>query len=188
MHAFIRVLLFLPSVALAHNGSSQSVYTAFLHPLSGWDHMIAMFLVGVIASQYQKRQAYAVIAVFMLGFFLSAVGVQGMVIDFRIVETGLSVSLILLGAVGFISHLRHQLFAFAVLAGAFVVGVFHGVPHALELEGIGAVGLIGLGISVFGVTKMIDVMARRLWSYQRLSCLMLSSLNVVAGLYLLSVR
>ena len=103
--------------------------TGFLHPLSGWDHILAMVAVGLWGAQLGAPAIWVLPVAFplvmalggMLGFL--GVPVPG-------IEYGIAASAIIVGAaVAF--ELRPALAIAALVVGSFAI--FHGHAHGTEL-------------------------------------------------------
>jgi urease accessory protein len=59
MNKFLCLLVTLsasPST-FAHSGHADSFFGAAFHPLMGWDHLLAMFMVGIVAYHQMRRGA-----------------------------------------------------------------------------------------------------------------------------------
>jgi urease accessory protein len=126
----LSALLVAPG-ALAHVGEREAagMLTGFLHPLSGWDHILAMVAVGLWGAQLGAPAIWVLPVSFplvmamggMLGFL--GVPVPG-------IEYGIAASAIVLGAaVAF--EARPALPVAALVVGAFAI--FHGHAHGTEL-------------------------------------------------------
>lgn len=121
----------LPQAALAHTFGAHDAGFAhgFLHPVGGWDHLLAMVAVGLWAAQRGGRPLWALPLAFVGA--MVAGGTLGMAgLELPAVETGILLSVLVFGA----------LIAFAVAmplpAAAAVValfGVFHGHAHGVEM-------------------------------------------------------
>lgn len=128
--AVLLILLYAQS-ASAHVGQAEALgaLTGFLHPLSGWDHILAMVAVGLWGAQLGAPAIWILPVAFpvvmamggMLGFL--GVRVPG-------IEYGIAASAIILGAaVAF--EVRPPLVIAALVVGAFAI--FHGHAHGTEL-------------------------------------------------------
>jgi urease accessory protein len=124
-------LALLPTAALAHtgHGDTSGLVHGFMHPAGGFDHLLAMVAVGILAFATGGRALLLVPASFVLmmvaGFALGASGITLPWLELGIASSGIVILLAVL--------LRRRLptgFAMA-LVGAF--GVFHGVAHGLEM-------------------------------------------------------
>lgn len=95
----LALLVSIPSIALAHTGflTQQSFMHGFTHPLSGWDHMLAMFAVGLIASQQSKRTQFWLPVAFIT--FMVLGGLIGMLhLYLPWIELGITLSVFFFGA------------------------------------------------------------------------------------------
>lgn len=122
----------VPLVAIAHTGQGDvagGLAAGFLHPILGFDHVVAMVAVGIWGAQLGRPAIWVLPITFPL--VMAAGGVLGVLgVPLPGVEIGVAVSAIVLGA----------LIAFAVhaplaLAGAIVAvfAIFHGYAHGAEL-------------------------------------------------------
>jgi len=131
------LILALPVFAHAHPGHdghdlTWSFSTGFGHPLSGWDHLLAMIAVGLWAALLGGRARWLVPAAFVGTMMFGAVcGHFGLSLPG--IEQGIAASLFVLGL----------LIAFSVrLPAALSVGVvaffalFHGWAHGAEMPAI----------------------------------------------------
>ena len=125
------LILALAGPALAHSGEGVvgGFVSGFLHPLLGWDHVIAMVAVGLWGALLGRPAIWVLPVVFPLVMaFGGALGVLG--VPLPAVETGIALSAIVLGAmVAFAA--RPPLAVAAVVVGAFAI--FHGHAHGTEL-------------------------------------------------------
>lgn len=125
------VLTLIPTAALAHtgHGDTSGFVHGFMHPVGGFDHLLAMIAVGILAFALGGRALILVPASFVLmmigGFALGASG-----IGLPWLETGIAASgvVILLAVL-----LRKRLPAAVAMALVGTFGVFHGVAHGLEM-------------------------------------------------------
>ncbi|MGB4912038.1 MAG: HupE/UreJ family protein [Candidatus Dechloromonas phosphoritropha] len=129
-HAAALLTLFVQS-ASAHvdQGEAFGFLTGFLHPISGFDHVLAMVAVGLWGAQLGAPAIWVLPMAFPLvmaaGALLGFLGVP-----LPGVEVGIAASAIVLGAaVAF--ELRPPLVLAALVVGAFAI--FHGHAHGTEL-------------------------------------------------------
>ncbi|WP_086999652.1 HupE/UreJ family protein [Rhizobium sullae] len=121
----------LPATAYAHPaiGEAAGLVHGFSHPISGLDHILAMVMVGIFAYQLGGRATWLVPATFVLAMALGgAFGIAG--IDIPFVETGIALSVVVLGAVVAFDVKAPAAVAMAV-AGLFAI--FHGHAHGAEM-------------------------------------------------------
>jgi len=127
----------LPGLAAAHAGAQGAAHhgfgAGFAHPLTGPDHLLAMFLVGVWSAVALKRPwvgpaAFATMV--LLGALFSAAGGP-----LPAVEPMIALSVLALG--GFLAW-RRQVPAGAAALGCALFALFHGAAHGQELQGAAA--------------------------------------------------
>ncbi len=132
------------SAALAHPGAAQAngVACGFSHPLTGWDHLLAMIAIGLWAAQLGGRASWRVPAAFVGVMALSAVGGHfiGVIpgLDQGIAASVLALGL-LVGCAG-----RLPLVASVTLASVFAV--FHGFAHGAEMPATSSGLAYGAGL------------------------------------------
>lgn len=122
---------FLPTAALAHTGvgHTSGFLHGFAHPISGLDHILAMIMVGVFAWQLGGRALWLVPATFVLVMALGGLlGVAGIGVPY--VETGIALSVVVLGAVVALGVKAPVAVAMG-LVGLFAI--FHGHAHGAEM-------------------------------------------------------
>ncbi len=127
-----------PQWALAHAGHDHAAGFShgFAHPFGGFDHLLAMVMVGMLAAQLGGRAVVALPATFLaLMAAGGALGLAGLGMPF--VETGIGLSVLALGA-ALAFAVRAPLAAAALVVGGFAI--FHGFAHGAELPD-GAGGL-----------------------------------------------
>lgn len=176
-----------PTIAQAHviSAGSGGFGSGFAHPLTGPDHFLAMFAVGLWGAQMGGRPVWTLPVTFPLIMVVGGVlGIAGVSMPY--VETGIALSIVALGlAVALAWHPAE----WAALLLISVFALCHGHAHGAELPlaadpGIYAVGfvlatgmihLIGIGVGI-GIGKI--------W-HGRLTRI-LGGLIAVAGLYYLA--
>lgn len=124
-------LTMFAGLASAHEGAgiSGGFTSGFLHPILGWDHVIAMVAVGLWGAFLGKPAIWILPVVFPLVMaFGGALGVMGVPIP--AVETGIAVSAIVLGTM-VAAAARPNIWVAAVIVGMFAI--FHGHAHGTEL-------------------------------------------------------
>ncbi|MBL8658350.1 MAG: HupE/UreJ family protein [Rhodospirillales bacterium] len=133
----------LPSVASAHTGVGDTAGFShgLLHPLTGLDHVLAMVMVGIFAWQLGGRALWLVPTAFVALMAVGgALGVAGIGMPF--VETGIALSVIVLGAVVAL-RLRAPVAVAMAVVGLFAI--FHGHAHGSEMPESAAGIAYGLG-------------------------------------------
>lgn len=125
-------LAMMATGAEAHVGAPGHVhgfYQGFLHPLTGFDHMLVMVAVGMFAARIGGRALVLVPLSFMAMMVGGGVlGIAGIPVPF--VEVAIALSVVVLGAVVALQWKAPVAVAMA-LAGVFAV--FHGVAHGVEM-------------------------------------------------------
>jgi urease accessory protein len=123
-------LAVFPSTASAHtfvgNGGPAA---GFMHPLTGLDHLLAMYALGLSSAQTGGRAIWTVpsafVVVMLVGWTLAAVDVP-----LPGAELGVATSVVVLGAsVAAGGRIR----AWSALAAAGFFGLFHGIVHGAEM-------------------------------------------------------
>nr|WP_299507034.1 HupE/UreJ family protein [uncultured Rhizobium sp.] len=124
------LLLALPSIAEAHvmDGPLGGFGSGFGHPLAGPDHFLAMLAVGLWGAQMGGRSVWSLPATFPLIMCIG--GVLGMLglLPTEIVQVGIAVSVLVLGAV-IAAQWQAPEWAALVLVSAFAI--LHGIPHGV---------------------------------------------------------
>jgi urease accessory protein len=143
------ILLALPALAQAHPGHDGHDLTwdfsgGFAHPLSGWDHLLAMIAVGLWAAQLGGRARWLVPAAFVTVMALgAALGRTGAI--FPGVEQGIAASVLVLGLL-IAAAVRLPVTAGMTLVGVFAI--FHGFAHGVEMPATAGGLLYGAGFVV----------------------------------------
>ncbi|WP_353475269.1 HupE/UreJ family protein [Salipiger sp. H15] len=123
----------LASPAFAHAGEAAAggFVTGFLHPILGWDHVIAMVAVGLWGAFLGQPAVWLLPVTFPLVMALGgALGAAG--VPLPGIETGIAASGLVIGlAVLFAA--RPPLPVAAVIVAVFAV--FHGHAHGTEMPG-----------------------------------------------------
>jgi urease accessory protein len=131
-HLLIALLLVvLPTAAEAHvlAGEGGGFLHGFEHPLSGLDHMLAMFCVGLWGAQMGGRSVWSLPIAFPL--IMVAGGMMGIAgIPLPAVESGIALSIIVLGAAIACLWRPPEWLALVVIG---VFAIFHGYAHGAEL-------------------------------------------------------
>ncbi len=124
------VLMTTASLAEAHTGLGATGFVhGFIHPFTGYDHIVAMVAVGLFAAIIGGRARYLVpssfVAMMMAG---AAWAMAGFTMPF--VEAGITASMFVLGGVVLLRWRAPIALAMA-LCGFFAV--FHGFAHGSEM-------------------------------------------------------
>jgi urease accessory protein len=125
------VVILGPRSAFAHTGigPAHDLLHGLAHPLTGLDHLIAMFAVGLWAAQRSGRAIWFVPLTFVLAMTLGAtLGMSRVSIPY--VEPALAISVLMLG-VFVAAAVRLPLSISAVIVGLFAIA--HGYAHGAEI-------------------------------------------------------
>lgn len=127
--ALLSILVVAPASAHTGEGLTGGFLSGFAHPITGWDHVVAMVAVGLWGAFLGRPAIWILPVVFPLVMALgAAAGVAG--IPLPQVETGIALSAVVLGLVVALA-LRAPIWIAAIIVGFF--GVFHGYAHGTEL-------------------------------------------------------
>jgi urease accessory protein len=182
----IVALLLMPGSAEAHivKGEAIDFWSGFKHPISGFDHVIAMVAVGLWGAQLGRPAIWVLPVTFplvmALGGFLGLVGVP-----LPGAEIGIALSGVILGA-AVLTEFRAPLWIVAAVVGTF--GLFHGHSHGAEmppgfnplLYSLGFVIATGL-LHAVGVT--IGLLNR--WHWGRYTIRAAGAVVLMGGIYFL---
>ncbi|MCB1186706.1 HupE/UreJ family protein [bacterium] len=148
--------LMLPILAHAHveEGGAVGFMAGMHHPVSGWDHILAMVAVGLWGAQLKKPAIWLLPVAFPLvmafGGFLGLIGVP-----IPGIEIGIALSAVVLGIM-VLGKFSPPLWVALLLVAVFAV--FHGHAHGTELPegGNGMLYSIGFVIST-GLLHMCGI-------------------------------
>ena len=120
-----------PAWAHTADGVAGGFASGFVHPLAGWDHVIAMVAVGLWGAFLGRPALWLLPVVFPMVMALGgALGVLG--VPLPGVEIGIALSAVVLGGMVALAA-RPPLVVAAVIVGVFAI--FHGHAHGTELPG-----------------------------------------------------
>lgn len=127
----LAIALLFAGPAGAHTGAGTafSFQSGFLHPFGGFDHLLAMFAVGLLAAQLGGRAVWLIPGAFVVtmasGALLGFAGIAIPGVEFGIVISIVAIALPVAFSLGMP----------AALAMAYVgfFAVFHGYAHGAEL-------------------------------------------------------
>ncbi|HET6349501.1 MAG TPA: HupE/UreJ family protein [Candidatus Krumholzibacteria bacterium] len=124
-------LLAWPMAAGAHQetGSATGFLSGLHHPVSGWDHILAMVAVGLWGAQLGAPAVWALPVAFPMVMALGgALGLMGIALPG--VEIGIAFSAMVLGTM-VLGKVRPPLWVAGAIVGFFAI--FHGHAHGTEL-------------------------------------------------------
>lgn len=139
--AAVTVLLALPEAASAHGigGGSRTVggfvWQGFIHMLTGWDHLL--FIGGVVLMAGQVKRAASMISLFALGHSVTlfTATVAGWRIDPTAVDVVIALSVVFVGVVGLVYGRPSTWAWFGTVVFGF--GLVHGLGLSTRLQDLG---------------------------------------------------
>lgn len=157
LHRVLAAALFLPvmaSAAEAHiiQGGAAGFQSGFSHPLTGADHFLAMFAVGLWGAQMGGRTVWTLPVAFPLIMVLGGVmGTAG--IPLKGIETGIAISVLALGLAIACAWKPAEWVALLLIA---VFAICHGYAHGSELPNAADPAAFSIGFVV--ATGLIHVL------------------------------
>lgn len=150
---FLPVVAFFLSSTLAQAHSAHGAiggwHDGFFHPLTGWDHLIAMLAVGVWAAQQRGRAMWLIPLTFVgVMIFGGAAGASGASIPG--IELGIALSLVVFVAL-VARRARLRLDVSLPLVGAFAF--CHGFAHGAEMPG--STGFLAFALGFVAATVLL---------------------------------
>jgi len=129
------LILLISIVANAHGtvSSSSGFVSGILHPLFGFDHLLAMLAVGMISVKIGGKAIWYVPLLFIIVMFLgSNIGIYYPdVVD---AEIGISLSILVLGLSLFVTK---KIPLFVIYLGVALFALLHGHAHGVEMPSAG---------------------------------------------------
>jgi urease accessory protein len=126
------MLAMIPSVVYAHEGGNLPLggfLSGLVHPVLGYDHLLAMLSVGILSAQIGGKAIWTVPATFVSVMAFGAL--LGFIdIGLSITELGIAASLVILGAT--IASER-RLPTLLAMIGVGFFAIFHGYAHGAEM-------------------------------------------------------
>lgn len=138
-------LCLLPVFAFAHPGHDESgLMAGVAHPLTGMDHLLAMFAVGLWAAQ-QTGRARLMLPVTFVGSMLlgGLLGFDGFAIAH--LETGIAESVFAFGLLVAVAARPPVVLALAITC---FFGLAHGIAHGLELPEMSSPAAYAIGFVI----------------------------------------
>lgn len=149
---FVGALLFAqPAMAHSGTGLAGGFLSGFLHPLSGFDHMLAMVAVGLWGAFLGRPLIVALPVIFPTVMAFGAM--LGMAnVPIPPVEFGIALSVLTLGVL-IAAGIRAPVWAAALIVAVFAI--FHGYAHGKELPS--AADPIGYSVGFVLCTGLLHV-------------------------------
>ncbi len=126
------VISLVPLSAYAHEGGNVPIggfLAGLIHPVLGYDHLLAMLSVGMLSAQIGGRAIWTVPATFVSVMALG--GGLGLIdVGLTAIELGIAASLVLLGL---IIAAERRLPVLIAMGAVGIFAVFHGYAHGTEM-------------------------------------------------------
>lgn len=118
------------TLALAHPGHDMAnAYAGFMHPLTGWDHLLVMLAVGLWAGRIGGKARWQLPFTFMLVMVAGALaGLSGMTLPG--LETGIAASVLAIGLLIALHVPLGRVWQIGIVA---LFACLHGMAHGAEL-------------------------------------------------------
>lgn len=173
------LVIFFSTNIFAHPGHTDTFLSAVMHPLLGWDHLLTMLIVGVMASLLSGKRGFLLPILFVSLFSVSALTAM----QFKLNEDQLLVleRLLLIGMIALpvVHLLLSRLQPLVIFIAISFIGGLHGFTHGLEVDVYSNYTLLGLILS----TAFIHLIGYFSGSYfKNKSQWFLKGLTVGAGL------
>ncbi len=137
------LLLLVNTPVMAHSAEGMSIgfISGLLHPIMGFDHVVAMLAVGLWGAVLQRPAFWLLPLVFPSMMAFGAIfAIKGLVLPG--VELGIALSGVILGML-VLFGIKAPLVLAALIVGAFAI--FHGYAHGIELPGSAEPVAYGVG-------------------------------------------
>jgi len=134
------LFLLFSGIASAHPGHGLvSAYAGFMHPLTGWDHLLVMLAIGVWAAKLGGKARWQLPLTFVAIMAMGAVsGLSGL--SFPFVETAIAASVIAMGMLLMMSLQMSKMMQLSITA---IFALFHGMAHGIELQSQSSLAALG---------------------------------------------
>jgi urease accessory protein len=121
----------ISTIASAHPGHGLgNMYAGFMHPLTGWDHLLVMLAIGVWASKLGCKARWQLPITFLSMMSVGAIlGLTGL--SFSGVETVIAASVM---AMGLLLVINLPISATNRVGVVALFAIFHGMAHGVELH------------------------------------------------------
>ena len=130
--AIVCAISIIPTTVYAHEGGNMPLggfLSGLVHPVLGYDHLLAMLSVGILSAQIGGRAIWTVPATFV--GVMAIGGTLGLIdIGITVTELGIALSLVILGSV--IASERNLPVVLAMVGVGFFA-IFHGYAHGTEM-------------------------------------------------------
>jgi urease accessory protein len=127
-------------IASAHPGHGLgSAYAGFIHPLTGWDHLLVMLAIGFWAAKLGGKARWQLPLTFVAIMAMGAVlGLSDL--SFAYVETAIAASVMAMGVLLMMSLPMNKVMQLSITA---IFALFHGMAHGVELQSKSSLAALG---------------------------------------------
>ena len=140
----IGIIFVTTPMAFAHPDSRMvggSFGAGLVHPLSGWDHLLAMFGIGLLSARIGGSALWALPGAFVASMIGG--GIAGMLgYPMQFVEFGIAASLVVVGLAIALDG-RRKVALLALISA--VIGAIHGHAHGTEMPTMAAPVVYAIG-------------------------------------------
>ncbi|NOT66157.1 MAG: HupE/UreJ family protein [Methylotenera sp.] len=163
-------------IASAHPGHGlDSAYAGFMHPLTGWDHLLVMLAIGVWAAKLCGKARWQLPLTFVAIMAMGAVlGLSDL--GFAHVETAIAASVM---AMGVLLIMRLPMSKMMQLSITAMFALLHGMAHGAELQlQSSSAAIVGMLVATAMLHSLGFLMASQrvklaLWFNNSFACLLL---------------
>ena len=127
-------------IASAHLGHGlDSAYAGFMHPLTGWDHLLVMLAIGMWAAKLGGKARWQLPLTFVAIMAMGAVlGLSGL--SFAYAETAIAASVMAMGVLLMMSLPINKMLLLSITA---IFALLHGLAHGVELQSQSSLAALG---------------------------------------------
>lgn len=141
---FFLLAVLMSSVVHAHIIGGSGLGDGILHPLTGFDHLLAMVAVGIISIQLSGKSKWFAPATFISFMIIGgALAIFG--ISFPYVQTGIALSVLVLGALIAVAKPISRTWMLMIVG---MFALFHGHVHGEEMSVIVSPFFYSLGFVI----------------------------------------
>ena len=136
------IMLLFPSMSWAHIGhiENNSFFSGFIHPLTGFDHLFTLLVLGGILLRYQSKKSHLLAILFLSGMSFGFV-FSTVIGPLMLIEEIIGLSVAILGLIFLFRGNLHDSVMFALIV---LFSSAHGYAHGLEVSGSAVQVLAGI--------------------------------------------
>lgn len=147
MVTLITVLLatFSAQAHTGHHGMEGGLASGFLHPMGGWDHLLAMVAVGIWAVQMGHGRALWSLPLTFMSFMVVGLILGTSQLNVPLLEMGILASVLVFGIFIAFAYRPTTWIGYVLVAG---FALFHGCAHGLEMPAHSSGWWYGIGMTL----------------------------------------